>query len=175
MEKKFIVILTITFSTLLIFVLNKANSKDLKTNQAEKFVSAAEAGFNSFITHNLAVAEQKQPVQQSSDKGVGPVKEIKLEPINQKLANEGKSIFNSKCVVCHSLDQKVVGPPLRSVTQRRTPEYIMNMLLNPQNMEINDPITKDLHKKYLMIPMTDQQFTQAQARSVLEYLRTVVK
>ena len=114
-------------------------------------------------------------MQQSSDKGVGPVKEIKLEPINQKLANEGKSIFNSKCVVCHSLDQKVVGPPLRSVTQRRTPEYIMNMLLNPQNMEINDPITKDLHKKYLMIPMTDQQFTQAQARSVLEYLRTVVK
>jgi cytochrome c len=117
---------------------------------------------------------KKQPAQ-TKDKGVGPVKEVKLDPLNQKLANEGKAIFSSKCTVCHSLDQKIIGPPLRNVTKTRTPEYIMNMILNPTNMEKEDPVVKELHKQYIATPMTDQKFTQDQARSLLEYLRSSVK
>jgi hypothetical protein len=51
----------------------------------------------------------------------------------------------------------------------------MNMILNPINMEKDDPVTKELHKKYIATPMTDQKFTKDQARSLLEYLRTVAK
>ncbi|HEY4787719.1 MAG TPA: hypothetical protein VIH57_16805, partial [Bacteroidales bacterium] len=51
-----------------------------------------------------------QATVQPGDKGVGPIKEVKLGPLNHQMANEGKSIFSSKCIACHSLDQKVVGP-----------------------------------------------------------------
>jgi mono/diheme cytochrome c family protein len=115
------------------------------------------------------------PQDQSKDKGIGPVKDLKLGPVDKKLAAQGQQLFSTKCVACHSLDQKIIGPPLRNVTKTRTPEYVMNMILNPTNMEKSDPVTKELHKSYLATPMTDQGFTQDQAKSILEYLRSTEK
>lgn len=115
------------------------------------------------------------PSVQTQDKGVGPVKDLKLGPVDKKLASEGQQLFSAKCVACHSLDQQIIGPPLRNVTKRRTAEYVMNMILNPTNMEKQDPVARDLHKKYIATPMTDQGFTQEQARSLLEYLRSSEK
>lgn len=115
------------------------------------------------------------PQNQLQDKGKGPVKDLKLGPIDKKLVAQGQQLFSAKCVACHSLDQKIIGPPLRNVTKTRTPEYVMNMILNPTNMEKSDPVTKELHKNYLATPMTDQGFTQDQARSILEYLRSSEK
>lgn len=115
------------------------------------------------------------PQNQTKDKGIGPVKELKLGAVDKKLAAQGQQLFSAKCVACHSLDQKIIGPPLRNVTKTRTPEYIMNMILNPTNMEKGDPVTKEMHKSYLATPMTDQSFTQDEARSLLEYLRSSEK
>ncbi len=113
--------------------------------------------------------------QQNPDKGIGPVKEVELGPVNKKLADDGKALFVSKCTVCHDLDQKKLGPPLRNITTIRTPEYIMNILVNAAQMQKEDLIVKDLIKKYNNLPMTNPAFNQVQARSVLEYLRSVVK
>jgi hypothetical protein len=113
--------------------------------------------------------------QQVKDKGIGPVKNIELGPLNKKMADDGKALFMSKCTVCHDLDQKKLGPPLRNVTSNRTPEYIMNLLVNSSQMLKEDIILKDLIKKYNNLPMTDPGFNQAQAREVVEYLRSIVK
>ncbi len=123
---------------------------------------------------NKAAPEQnnKQKTKMSEDKGIGPVTSVKLGPIDQTMAKKGKSIFQSKCMVCHNLDQRVVGPPLRDVTQIRTPEFIMNMLLNTTEMEQKDPIVKKLLDEY-HVPMTNLNLNKEQARSVLEYLRSV--
>lgn len=108
--------------------------------------------------------------QAEPNKGIGPIKEVKLEPIDAKMAQGGKKIFESKCFVCHALDTKVIGPTLRDVAKRRTPEYIMNMLLNVDEMLAKDPDAMKVRAQY-PVPMTDQQLTQEQARRVLEYLR----
>jgi mono/diheme cytochrome c family protein len=128
-----------------------------------------------FTIGEKAKSINTQPPVQSSDKGVGPIKDLKLDPVDPKLAKDGKALFNSKCIQCHNLDQKIIGPALRNVTKDRTPEYIMNMILNPTKMEKEDALTKELHKKYVKTPMTDQGFTQAQARSILEYFRSVAR
>jgi mono/diheme cytochrome c family protein len=130
---------------------------------------------NSFRIESRSKAALLIPGDQKQDKGVGPVKELKLGPVDKKLASQGQQLFSTKCVACHSLDQQIIGPPLRNVTKRRTQEYIMNMILNPTNMEKEDPVTRDLHKKYIATPMTDQGFTQDQARALLEYLRSSEK
>ena len=146
--------------------------KQLVAFLAVMFIGLFLLAFTKKSESNLGMVVKNQP---PGDKGIGPIKELKLGPVNQKMANDGKAIFTAKCMVCHTLDQKVIGPPLRNVTKTRSPEFIMNMILNPVNMEKDDPIAKELHKNYIPTPMLDQKFTQDQARALLEYLRTVAK
>lgn len=121
-------------------------------------------------------AEQPAQVERKeeavSDKGIGPIKEVKLGPIDQNLAKKGKEIFDSKCASCHKLEEKYVGPPLKGVTKRRKPEWIMNMILNPSEMVQKDPVAKQLLSEYLT-QMTFQNVSQDDARAILEYLRSV--
>ena len=65
------------------------------------------------------------------NKGIGPVSSVTLGPIDKKLVAEGEKLFKLKCAACHKMDKRRVGPPLGGVTQRRSPEWIMNMALNP--------------------------------------------
>ena len=109
------------------------------------------------------------------NQGIGPVKNVELGPINKKMVEEGKSIFNDKCIVCHDMDQKKIGPLLRNISKERTPEYIMNFLLNSVQMQKEDPFVKDLLKKYNNVLMPDPDINQIQDRSVLEYLRSMAK
>ncbi len=112
--------------------------------------------------------------QEKKDYGIGPIKEVKLGPVDVKMAQKGHDLFNNKCLLCHDLDQKKIGPPIRNITKTRTPEYIMNLLLNTVQMQKEDPVVKDLITIY-KVPMTPPDFTPEQARSVLEYLRSVTK
>lgn len=106
-------------------------------------------------------------------KGVGPIKEVALgASIDQEMAGKGKQIFEEMCSACHKVEERFVGPALKEVTTRRSPEWIMNMILNPEVMVKEDPIAKELLKEYLA-PMANQNLTEEQARQILEYFRTL--
>ena len=109
---------------------------------------------------------------QDEEIGIGPVKEVKLGTIDKNLVEKGKTIFDTKCASCHKFDSKLVGPPLQGVTQRRKPEWIMNMILNPQQMTQENPAAKELFATYL-IQMTFQDVSHDDARAILEYFRSV--
>ena len=53
---------------------------------------------------------------------------------------------------------------------RRSPEYIMNMILNPNEMLTRHPEAKKMFSIY-MTNMTFKDVSIDQARSILEYLR----
>jgi cytochrome c2 len=112
---------------------------------------------------------------QEKDLGIGPVKNVELGPLDKKMSDQGKATFNTKCIICHDLDQPKIGPTLRNVTKTRTPEFIMNMLVNTVEMQKENATIKALIKKYNNIIMTPPMLNQEQARSVLEYLRSVAK
>lgn len=116
-----------------------------------------------------------QPKYDSKDLGVGPIKTVTVGPIDPKLVSQGKTIFTNTCFLCHELDQQKIGPPLRNIAKDRAPEFIMNLMLNTSGMQKTDPYIKALIVKYNNVVMTDPGLNQAQARSVLEYLRSVVK
>lgn len=108
------------------------------------------------------------------NKGIGPVKSVTLDAeINQTLAAEGKTVYENMCMACHKPDQKFIGPAPKGIFERRSPEWIMNMILNPQEMIANDPIAKKLLMEFNGAPMANQNLTEAQARAVLEYFRTL--
>jgi mono/diheme cytochrome c family protein len=103
--------------------------------------------------------------------GIGPITEsVKLGPIDEKLVQMGEAVFNSKCAACHKLEERYVGPPLGDVLARRTPEYVMNMALNPEEMLKAHPEVKKLLAQYYT-PMPNQNITREEARAIVEYLR----
>ncbi len=107
-------------------------------------------------------------------KRVGPVRSVELGPLDEELAESGEEIFTSKCSACHKLGERYVGPPLGDVTTRRAPEFVMNMILNPEGMLREHPEVKQLLAQYYT-PMPNQQLTQDDARAVLEYLRAAAE
>lgn len=42
----------------------------------------------------------------------------------------GKSVFNANCKTCHKLDQKMIGPALRGVTDRQSAEWAKSFIKN---------------------------------------------
>jgi mono/diheme cytochrome c family protein len=104
--------------------------------------------------------------------GIGPIKEeVELGALNAALAGQGKAAFEAKCTACHKMGEKYVGPALGEVTTRRSPAFIMNMILNPQEMVEKHPVAKQLLAEH-MTYMANQGVTPDEARAILEYLRT---
>lgn len=120
------------------------------------------------VKKEAAVAET-DPMK---NKGVGPVTEVHLAAIDEAMVGEGKTIFESKCSACHKIEERYIGPAIKGVTERRTAEWIMNMILNPEQMVKEDPIAKQLLAEF-MAPMANQNLTEEEARKVLEYFRTL--
>jgi len=107
-------------------------------------------------------------------KGVGPIDSVHVpDEIDQALAQQAQDIYEDKCTLCHRLGETFIGPPPEGITQRRTPEWIMNMILNPEGMVEKDSLAMDLFMEFNGTPMTNQNLTKAQARAVLEYFRTI--
>jgi len=105
--------------------------------------------------------------------GVGPVSSVTLEALDQNLADHGKTVFQNNCVACHMIGRKFVGPDLTGVTTRRNPAWIMNMIMNPEEMVKKDPLANDLFMEFNGAPMSNQNIAQEDARAILEYFRTI--
>lgn len=105
------------------------------------------------------------------ENGIGPVTEgIELGSIEASLAEKGENIFETKCSACHKMSDRYVGPALGNVLDKRSPEYVMNMILNPDQMVKEHPEAKKMLAEF-MTPMPNQNLSQEEARAVLEYLR----
>lgn len=107
-----------------------------------------------------------------SDKGVGPITNVDLAEIDNALVVTGNNLFDMKCSACHKVEKRFVGPAMRGITQRRSPEWIMNMILDPDRMVKENKIAKELLAEYLS-PMANQSLTKDEARAILEYFRTL--
>ncbi len=125
----------------------------------------------------VEVASTGTPASERVDlanKGIGPIESITLNAeIDQALAAQGKEVYDQMCLACHRPDKKFIGPAPKGILERRSPEWVMNMILNPQVMVNEDPLAKDLLQEFNGSPMANQNLTEEQARAVLEYFRTL--
>lgn len=105
-------------------------------------------------------------------KGIGQVKEVTLHtPLEQERVSRGKAIYEMKCSACHRLDEtRVVGPGFKGVTERRKPEWIMNMITNVDVMLDQDPEARKL-LELCLTRMPNQNVSLGDARDVLEFMR----
>ena len=114
------------------------------------------------------------PNDWTTNKGIGPITTVSFAAeIDGGLATEGENIFTAKCSACHKPNKKYIGPAMADIFDRRTPEWTMNMILNPDGMVKDDPIAKQLLMEYNGTPMANQNLTEEEARAIVEYFRTL--
>ena len=115
-------------------------------------------------------AAAKDPMK---NKGIGPVQSVVLNDIDQKMVEDGKVLYDQLCTACHKIEKKFIGPSPKGIMDRRSPEWIMNMIMNPEEMTKNDPIAKQLLIEANGAPMANQNVSEEDARKILEYFRTL--
>ena len=93
-------------------------------------------------------------------------------PLNAQWVAEGRSLYDVKCSACHKLTgEKLIGPGWKSITQRRKPEWIINMITNVDIMLEKDPEAQRLLEECI-VRMPNQNLTVEEARKVLEFQRS---
>jgi cytochrome c2 len=104
--------------------------------------------------------------------GIGPITgriEISDE-LDQELVTKGRNIYEMKCEMCHSMVGRMVGPELGNVLDRRSPEFVMNFILNPGAMANDHPVGQEMLREYFTV-MPFQNVKEDEARAIVEFLR----
>lgn len=93
------------------------------------------------------------------------------DKLDEAKAKTGEDISGVKCTSCHKMtDEKLVGPGWKDVTNRRTPEWIMNFITNPDPMLDKDPEAQAM-LELCLVRMPNQSLTDDDARAILEFMR----
>ena len=112
------------------------------------------------------------PADTKSDKGIGKFQDVPLDPkLDVAMAEKGQAVYDVKCGACHKLtDERLVGPGWKGATSRHTPEWIMNFVTNVDEMLNKDPKAQ-AQLEICLVRMPNQNLTDQDARSVLEFMR----
>ena len=159
------------FAVLFISLLMSCGGKEEKKEESFSYQKKEPTEKKDTSKAETAKASEKIDL---TNKGIGPVKSLVLPAdIDQSMADKGADIYKKMCTACHRADKKFIGPAPTGVLKRRTPEWVMNMILNPEEMVQSDPLAKELLIEFNGSPMANQNLTEEEARAVLEYFRTL--
>jgi len=136
------------------------------------FMVACGGGSTDTDSSNNESGQEATKELSTDPKGIGEVKDVKLtDPLSPEMIAEGKNIYEMKCSACHKLsEQRVVGPGWAGVTNRRTPEWIMNMIMNVDVMLEEDAEARKLLEECLT-RMPNQGVERESARALVEFMR----
>ena len=152
MNRAYIVLLFALFSVLIV----RCSSNNTKENENKETPSG-----------NLM-----KEADETKDEGIGKFKNIQLtHPLDESMIAKAGPIFNAKCFACHKLtNEKLVGPGWKGVTDRRTPQWIMNFVTNTSVMLDSDLVAQKMLVTCL-VRMPTQGLTDDEARDMLEFMR----
>ena len=123
-------------------------------------------------TSSSSETSTSSATDEHNPKGIGPHQNIQLtHPLDEKMIAEGKTVYEVKCASCHKLsDERLVGPGWKGVTDRRTPEWIMNFVTNTDEMLQKDTAAQNM-LEVCLVKMPNQNLSEADARATLELMR----
>ncbi len=119
-----------------------------------------------------ATTEAADPSSYDPKRGEGKFDTVELgATLDQAMAAKGEEVSGVKCASCHkTTDEKLVGPGWKGVTERRTPQWIMNFITNPDPMIDKDPEVQ-AQLEICLVRMPNQGISDEEARGILEYMR----
>lgn len=153
MKQRFYTLALILSSATLYIACNSSDNSKTKTSTTTEASSGTNADAN-------------------NPKGVGRFQNVELtHPLNEEWVAQGENIYKVKCQSCHKLtDERLVGPGWKGVTDRRTPEWIMNFVTNVDEMIEKDTAAQNM-LEVCLVRMPNQNLSDDDARHVLEFMR----
>ncbi len=114
----------------------------------------------------------KSPSDYDPNRGIGKHTDLDLpEQTDPELVSRGEGIFGTKCASCHKITtERLVGPGLKGVTERRQPVWLMNFITDPDPMISVDPKLQE-QLELCLVRMPNQNVSDDEARGIIEFFR----
>lgn len=109
--------------------------------------------------------------------GIGPdptsTAAISVVPQQQEIDHPGQKIFKANCSPCHRIHQKLIGPALAGVLERRDSLWVIKMIRNSSQLIASGDVTAmELFREYKGTQMTSfTSLSDEELRHLLEYLK----
>ncbi|SMG48904.1 Cytochrome c, mono-and diheme variants [Marivirga sericea] len=94
-------------------------------------------------------------------------------PTSEEAIANGEKLFKNNCAVCHQVQQKMVGPALKNVYERRELPWLLNFISNSQKViQSGDEYAVNLYNEYgkAVMPNFDY-FADEEIKSILGYIK----
>lgn len=83
------------------------------------------------------------------------------------------ALFELKCAKCHTIGGgRRVGPDLRGLAMRRTPEWALGFIMRPGAALDSDPVAMALLKEFNGVRMEETHLSRPEAEGILSYIET---
>jgi cytochrome c553 len=88
--------------------------------------------------------------------------------------NSGEEIFKSLCAACHTIKMgRKIGPDLSGVYLIKNNEWLTQFIRSSEKLiKSGDTAAIAIYNEYNKIPMPDNQLTDEQISSIIEYIKT---
>ncbi len=93
-------------------------------------------------------------------------------PTDDSSVSAGESTFKANCTQCHAIHEKVIGPALKDVHERRTKEWLLSWIKNSQKLiQSGDEQAVAVYEEYNKIAMPAYPFSDDEITSLLAYIK----
>lgn len=93
-------------------------------------------------------------------------------PTDEALVSAGESLFKANCTQCHAINEKVIGPALKDVHERRSKEWLISWIRNSQKLiQSGDETAVALWEEYNKTAMPAYPFSDEEITSLLSYVK----
>jgi mono/diheme cytochrome c family protein len=88
-------------------------------------------------------------------------------------AQDGEALFKANCTSCHAVKEKVIGPALKGISQRRSEEWLIKWIRNSQAViKSGDEYAVKLYNDYNKLAMTSFNLKDDEIKAILAYIKT---
>lgn len=89
---------------------------------------------------------------------------------------EGEKLYEKHCVQCHKINQKLVGPALAGINQKKSEEWLIPWIQNSQEViESGDEYAVEIYNEYNQTIMPPMPLNEKEVKSVLAYIKAETK
>ena len=92
--------------------------------------------------------------------------------VSAQNVEEGEKLYKANCTACHQIDNKLIGPALRGVSDKYSEEWLIKWIKNSAEMiAAGDPDAVAIWEEYNKSPMTAfPYFSDDDVRNILAYI-----
>jgi predicted CXXCH cytochrome family protein len=89
------------------------------------------------------------------------------------LVKKGKKLFKTNCAACHKLDKKLVGPPLKGITEKREHKWLKAWIKDNNALrKSGDALAKQVFEENNKLPMTAfPQLSDEDLEALIAYMK----